>query len=186
MAWLNASTLAGDSMDPTLNPTLFANTKVLVIDDEHHMRKVVRTLLMSIGVRTIYEAADGISGLELIRTMSPHVVIVDWQMPGLDGPSFVRSVRSPDTFPYPDVPIIMLTGHSERSRVLEAVEIGVHEFLLKPVSSKALADRLAAVLVNPRKVVRRGDYYGPEPRKPLSLRDIGDSANAVVKRFYVN
>jgi YesN/AraC family two-component response regulator len=148
------------------------------------MRKVVRTLLMSIGVRTIYEAADGNSGLELIRTMSPHVVIVDWQMPGLDGPSFVRTVRSPDTFPYPDVPIIMLTGHSERSRVLQAAEIGVHEFLLKPVSSKALADRLAAVLVNPRKVVRRGDYYGPEPRKPLPLRDIGDTA--VVKRFYVN
>ena len=52
------------------------------------------------------------------------------------------------------------------------------------MSSKALADRLAAVLVNPRKVVRRGDYYGPEPRKPLPLRDVGD--NAVVKRFYVN
>jgi hypothetical protein len=52
-AWLNVLTLAGNSMDPTLHPTLFANTKILVIDDEHHMRKVVRTLLMSIGVRTI-------------------------------------------------------------------------------------------------------------------------------------
>jgi two-component system, chemotaxis family, chemotaxis protein CheY len=183
MAWLNASTLAGDSMDPTLHPTLFANTKVLVIDDEHHMRKVVRTLLMSIGVRTIYEAADGISGLELIRTMSPHVVIVDWQMPGLDGPGFVRTVRSPDTFPYPDVPIIMLTGHSERSRVLEAMEIGVHEFLLKPVSSQGLSDRLTSVLLKPRKVIRRGDYYGPEPRKPLPQREFDE--NSVATRIYV-
>ena len=47
-------------------------------------------------------------------------------------------VRSPDTFPYPDLPIIMLTGHGERSRVVEAMQIGVNEFLLKPVSSKAL------------------------------------------------
>ena len=63
------------------------------------MRKVVRTLLMTIGVRTIYEAADGPAGLELIRTMAPDVVILDWEMPGLDGPGFVRMVRSPETFP---------------------------------------------------------------------------------------
>src|ERR1700692_3237204 len=130
--------------------TLFAATKVLVVDDEHYMRKVVRTLLMSIGVRTIYEAANGVTGLEAIRATQPDVVIVDWQMPGLDGAGFVRMVRSPDTFPYPDVPIIMLTGHAERSRVIEAIQIGVNEFLLKPVSSKALQDRLVAVLTNPR------------------------------------
>ena len=128
----------------------FAATKVLVVDDEHYMRKVVRTMLMSIGIRTIYEAPDGPAGLELIRTVAPDVVILDWQMPGLDGPGFVRMVRSPATFPYPNVPIIMLTGHGERSRVVEAVKIGVNEFLLKPVSSKALQDRLIAVLTKPR------------------------------------
>ena len=153
-------------LDPLLQARQFAATKVLVVDDEHYMRKVVRTLLMSIGVRTVYEAADAVTGLDVIRTMSPHVVIVDWEMPGLDGRGFVRVVRSPETFPYPDVPIIMLTGHSERSRVIEAMQSGVHEFLLKPVSSQALADRLTAVLNNPRKVIRKGDYYGPEPRTP--------------------
>jgi CheY-like chemotaxis protein len=154
------------TLDARMMSVRFANAKVLVVDDESYMRKVVRTLLMSIGVRKIYEAANGVAGLELIRTMSPDVVIVDWQMPGLDGRGFVRTVRSPETFPYPDVPIIMLTGHSERSRVLDAIESGVHEFLLKPVSSKALSDRLQAVLNNPRKLVRRPDgLYGPEPRK---------------------
>jgi CheY-like chemotaxis protein len=142
-----------------------APTKVLVVDDEYYMRKVVRTLLMSIGVRTIYEAHDGPAGLEHIRRTAPDVVIVDWQMPGLDGAGFVRMVRSPETFPFPDVPIIMLTGHGERSRVIEAVQIGVNEFLLKPVSSKSLQDRLVAVLTNPRPMVRSGDYYGPAPRK---------------------
>jgi YesN/AraC family two-component response regulator len=159
-------------IDSRMQMRQFATIKVLVVDDEHYMRKVVRTLLMSLGVRTIYEAADGIAGLEAIRTMSPDVVIVDWEMPGLDGRGFIRMVRSPETFPYPDVPIIMLSGHSERSRVMEAVQSGVHEFLLKPVSSKALADRLTTVLNNPRRLVRKGDFYGPEPRKqPLRTGD---------------
>lgn len=153
-------------LDPVVQARQFAAIKILIVDDEHYMRKVVRTLLMSIGVRSIYEASNAMAGLDVIRTTAPHVVIVDWQMPGLDGRGFVRMVRSPETFPYPDIPIIMLTGHSERSRVIEAMQSGIHEFLLKPVSSKALADRLSAVLNNPRKLVRNGDYYGPEPRKP--------------------
>jgi YesN/AraC family two-component response regulator len=156
---------------------LFAATKVLVVDDEHYMRKVVRTLLMSIGVRTIYEAPDGPSGLDAIRNTQPDIVIVDWQMPGLDGASFVRMVRSPDTFPFPDVPIIMLTGHSERSRVIEAVQIGVNEFLLKPVSSKALQSRLVSVLTKPRAVVKSGSYYGPMPRNlAAAMNEDGDNA----------
>ena len=156
----------------------FAVTKVLVVDDEAYMRKVVRTLLMSVGVRKIYEAADGPAGLELIRTMAPDVVILDWEMPGLDGPGFVRMVRSPETFPLPDVPIIMLTGHGERSRVIEAVKIGVNEFLLKPVSSKSLQDRLISVLAKPRQIVKDGDYYGPTPRKMAAIHSDGDQAVA--------
>jgi two-component system, chemotaxis family, chemotaxis protein CheY len=163
----------------------FAITKVLVVDDEHYMRKVVRALLMSIGVRHIYEAADGPAGLELIRTNAPDVVVLDWEMPGLNGASFVRMVRSPDTFPYPDVPIIMLTGHGERSRVIEAVQIGINEFLLKPVSSKALQDRLISVLAKPRPLIKNGDYYGPAPRKMVtSINE--DNDKAIANLFLVN
>jgi YesN/AraC family two-component response regulator len=157
------------TLDPRIQARQFAATKVLVVDDEHYMRKVVRTLLMSLGVRSIYEAPSALSGLDLIRTTTPDVVIVDWEMPGLDGRGFVRMVRSPETFPYPDIPIIMLTGHGEHSRVLEAMQCGIHEFLLKPVSSKSLSDRLSAVLNDPRKLVRKGEYYGPEPRKPRPI-----------------
>ena len=80
-------------------------------------------------------------------------------------------VRSPATFPIPDVPIILLTGHGERWRVIEAARLDVHEYLLKPVSTKALMDRIAAVLVRPRKMVQLDDYYGPAPRKLLVLDD---------------
>ena len=148
----------------------FAAAKVLVVDDEHYMRKVVRALLMSIGIRTVYEAPDAVAGLEAIRTLDPDVVILDWQMPGLDGPGFVRIVRSPETFPFPAVPIIMLTGHGEKARVVEALQIGVNEFLLKPVSSKALRDRLISVLVRPRPMVKQGNYYGPQLRPARSVK----------------
>jgi two-component system chemotaxis response regulator CheY len=171
-------------MDRKQLTSRFATTKVLVVDDEHYMRKVVRTLLMSIGVRTIYEAADAPAGLELLRSMAPDIVIVDWEMPGLDGAGFVRMVRSPDTFPLPDVPIIMLTGHGERSRVIEAIQIGVNEFLLKPVSSKALQDRLVAVLTKPRPVVKAGEYYGPTPRRLASVH--ADNDQAVANLIFVN
>jgi two-component system chemotaxis response regulator CheY len=163
----------------------FAATKVLVVDDEPYMRKVVRALLMSIGVRNIYEVGDGPAGLELIRTTAPDVVVLDWEMPGVDGPAFVRMVRSPDTFPYPNVPIIMLTGHGERSRVIEAVKVGVNEFLLKPVSSKALQDRLISVLTKPRPLVKSGDYYGPAPRK-MAAAVHADNDEAIANLILLN
>ena len=94
---------------------------VLVVDDNQYMRKVVRNLLVNLGVKNIHEAADGIAGLEAIRMFAPDLVILDWEMPLLNGAELVRIVRSPGVFPVPDVPIIMLTGHVERWRVIEAV-----------------------------------------------------------------
>jgi two-component system, chemotaxis family, chemotaxis protein CheY len=138
---------------------------VLIVEDNQYMRKMVRTLLMNVGVKNIYEAVDGIAGLEAIRTVGPDIVIVDWEMPLLNGAELVRIVRSPGVFPMPDVPIIMLSGYGERWRVIEAVRLGVNEFLIKPVSSKALLDRIVAILAKPRPIVQLGDYYGPEPRK---------------------
>jgi DNA-binding response OmpR family regulator len=163
----------------------FAAAKIVVVDDEHYMRKVVRTMLLSIGIHDVHEAPDGQAGLELIRRVAPDVVILDWQMPGLDGPGFVRVVRSPTTFPYPNVPIIMLTGHGERARVVEAVKIGVNEFLLKPVSVKALQDRMVTVLTQPREVVKSGDYYGPVPRN-LATTIHADNDEAVLNLSLTN
>ena len=145
--------------------------KVLIVDDDQYMRKVVRTMLMVIGVRHIHEAVDGISGLKAIRDITPDVVLVDWEMPVVDGMMFVRVVRSPGEFPCPDVPIIMLTGHGDRWRVIEAARVGVHEYLLKPVSTKALLDRIVSVLTNPRPIVQFEGYYGPAPRKLVVLAD---------------
>ncbi len=153
---------------------------VLVVEDNQYMRKMIRNLLVNCGVKDIYEAADGIAALDTIRTVAPDVVILDWEMPLLSGAELVRIVRSPGVFPMPDIPIIMLTGHCERWRVVEAVKLGVNEYLTKPVSAKAIYDRLVSIMTQPRPVVQLGDYYGPEPRKLLSE---SDEDEALAARF---
>lgn len=150
---------------------LIQQLSVLIVDDNQFMRKVVRGLLLAIGVKTLHEAEDGIAGLEVVRTLSPDVVVLDWEMPLLNGPEFIRIVRSPGVFPTPDLPIIMLSGYRERWRVLEAMRLGVNEFLCKPVSQKALHQRLLSIVANPRASVQIGDYYGPAPRLQSRLSD---------------
>jgi two-component system chemotaxis response regulator CheY len=153
---------------------LIQSMRVLIVDDEHYMRKVIRSLLLTIGVRTIHEACDAREGLDAVRSLTPDLVLVDYNMPGLTGADFVRAIRSPDTFPYPHVPIIMLTGNSDRSLVVESVRLGVNEYLLKPVSSEALRARVLSIITNPRRMIRKGDYYGPEPRRMSTYKPEND------------
>jgi two-component system, chemotaxis family, chemotaxis protein CheY len=160
--------------------SLVRAAKMLVVDDEHYTRKVLRTMLIAAGVRQIFEANDGMAGISIIKSQTPDIVLLDWEMPGLDGPGFMRIIRSPQTFPFPDVPVIMLTGHGERSRVMEAMRLGIHEYLLKPVSSQALLARIVAILTNPRPMVRRGDYYGPEPRKGNAFKTQFDPSQTIL------
>jgi YesN/AraC family two-component response regulator len=157
--------------------TVFQSAKVLIVDDEYYSRKVIRTLLNAIGVSNVHEAENGPAGLEIIRAVSPDVALVDWEMPGMDGAAFVKTVRSPNSFPLPNIPIIMLTGHAERWRVLEAVRLGVNEYLLKPVSGKTLLDRLTSTLGKARPMMNVGNYYGPELRGASSYK-VNDEASA--------
>jgi two-component system, chemotaxis family, chemotaxis protein CheY len=144
------------------------SARILIVDDEFTTRKVVRTLLLAMGVIDVHEAADGASGLLAIDAIDPDVVILDWQMDGMNGPAFMRRVRGPE-FSHPNVPIIMLTGHREQARVVEAMRLRVHEFLVKPVSGQALHERLASVLLKPRMALRRADYYRVAARNKLAF-----------------
>jgi DNA-binding response OmpR family regulator len=153
-----------------------ASLKVLIVDDEHYMRKVVRTMLLAMGVKFVIEAEDGMAGLEAIKKHGPDIVIVDWEMPLIDGAQFVRMVRSPMDFPVPDVPIIMLSGHGDRWRVVEAARVGAHEYLLKPVSTKALLERIITIITVPRPFITLDGYYGPAPRKMFANARPADKA----------
>ncbi|WP_020184591.1 response regulator [Methylopila sp. 73B] len=146
----------------------FTKLRILVVDDNAHMRRIVRTLLHGFGAREVYEAEDGASGLEMFTTHLPDIIIVDWAMPIFDGVELTHMIRKPDSAINPYVPIIMLTGHSEKSRVIRARDAGVTEFLCKPISAKALHQRLLNCVLNPRPFIKTRDYFGPDRRRSMS------------------
>ncbi|MCC0016979.1 MAG: response regulator [Rhodobiaceae bacterium] len=143
----------------------FSQVSVLVVDDNMHMRKIVRALLMAFGVRQVQEAEDGASALEAFEQNSPDIIITDWVMPIIDGLELVQMIRRPDSSNNPFVPIIMLTGHAEKRRVMQARDAGVHEFLCKPISARSLYLRLYSVIAHPRPFVKTTTYFGPDRRR---------------------
>ncbi len=142
-----------------------SRVSVLVVDDNAHMRRIVKEILRSLGVAAISEAQDGADALKAMRGMPPDLVIVDLDMRPLDGLEFTRLVRTADDSPDPFVPIIMLTGHTEAYNVAQARDAGVNEVLAKPVSVKGLYGRIRTVVERPRQHVRARAYAGPDRRR---------------------
>jgi two-component system chemotaxis response regulator CheY len=138
---------------------------ILVVEDNKPMRGLVREILEALGVGTILEAGDGHAALKLLQAHAVDMVIADWAMEPMNGMELTRLIRtspdSPDTF----VPIIMLTGHTDRARIIEARDTGVTEFMAKPVSVRALCSRISAIIDNPRPFIRTGGYFGPDRRR---------------------
>jgi two-component system chemotaxis response regulator CheY len=129
------------------------------------MRKVTKTILAAIGIPTVMEAEDGVAGYEMARSKVPDLMIIDWQMPLVDGPQLIRMIRSPQEYLLRDIPVIMLTAHSDTSKVVESARIGANEFIRKPVSIKTLRDRIVSIITDARPMVQIGEYYGPMPRR---------------------
>jgi len=152
---------------------LIERLNIVVADQNQYARKLTRMMLMNIGAKSIYEAADGVVALDIIRTANPDVAILDWEMPLVNGHDIIRIVRSPGVFPKPDLPMILLTAGADRSRVNEAIRLGVHEFLCKPTSPGALRERLVSILVKPRPMVQIGKYYVPKLRRSAVQHGLG-------------
>jgi CheY-like chemotaxis protein len=151
----------------------FNRLKFLVIDDNAHMRRIVRQLLHGFGSREIFEAEDGASGLEMFSAQKPDIVITDWAMPVYDGIEFTKTVRNSNSPVTRFVPIIMLSGHSEKRSVMEARDAGVTEFLTKPIAAKSLYERILSVVLAPRPFIRTKDYFGPDRRRTTNAKYSG-------------
>jgi CheY-like chemotaxis protein len=143
----------------------FDRLRVLVVDDNPHMRKLVDKLLRGFGVVEIHEAGDAKNAWARLREANPDVILLDWMMPGMSGIELSQKIRTSTSSPNPFVPIIMLTSHTSLDRVRAARDSGVNEFLAKPFSVKALLSRLIAVIENPRPFVRTKSYFGPCRRR---------------------
>jgi two-component system chemotaxis response regulator CheY len=114
--------------------------KALVIDDSRAMRRILSDMLRDMGF-DVAEAANGRSGFEVLATgPAPNVVLVDWNMPEMNGMDFVRTVRADSRFS--DVPLMMVTTETELEKVVEALQQGANEYVMKPFSSDVVADKL--------------------------------------------
>ena len=143
----------------------FDRLKILVVDDNAHMRKLVVTIMQAFGTTHIYEADNGERALVLLRETNPDVVVMDWMMEGMSGLDVVKQIRTAPNTPNPFVPVIMLTGYTTIDHVRQARDAGANEFLAKPVSVKAILTRLTAVIEHPRPYVRTRAYFGPCRRR---------------------
>ena len=137
---------------------------ILLADDNQFMRRLTRTMLNNLGVRSVIEVTDGASALEVIHASRPDVLLTEWHLPVVGAGHVIRSIRRSANARCRNLPVIVLTTQSDRASVLEAMRAGANEFLEKPTSAAALKDRLACVMSRPRPVVRVGKYLVPVPR----------------------
>jgi two-component system, chemotaxis family, chemotaxis protein CheY len=151
----------------------FSRLRFLIIDDNAHMRRITRTLLVGYGSREVFEAEDGATGLEAFTQYVPDIVITDWVMPIFDGLELTQMIRQPGTNANPYVPIIMLTGHTEKTRVVGARDAGITEFLAKPISATSLYERILNLVANPRSFIRTRSYFGPDRRRNVNPNYVG-------------
>ncbi|MDE2134799.1 MAG: response regulator [Alphaproteobacteria bacterium] len=143
----------------------FDHLKALIVEDNVHMRTLLRSLLAALGINHVYEAADGADALATLRDKAPDMILTDLSMKPVDGIAFTRSVRLSHDSPNPYVPIIMITGHTERHKVEAARDAGVTEFLAKPITAQGLFLRIAEIVERPRAYVRCASYFGPDRRR---------------------
>jgi two-component system chemotaxis response regulator CheY len=113
-------------------------TRVLVADDSSTMRRIIVRSLRAVGVTETAEAADGSEALAAFQPGEFDMVLTDWNMPGKTGLEVVREIRAQDT----SVPIIMVTTEAERGRVIEAIQAGVSDYLVKPFTADMLREKL--------------------------------------------
>ncbi len=142
--------------------------RVLIVDDNHHMINIVKTILRGFGIKEYFEARDAAEAFDIVRSAEVDIIVVDFLMNLLDGIDFIRLVRTAGDSPNPYVPIIMLTAYSERSKVEAARDAGTTEFCCKPVTASELYRKVASVINHPRPFVRAALYFGPDRRRHSS------------------
>ncbi len=116
--------------------------KVMLIDDSKTMRNIQKSVLRQLGYTDIEEACDGQDALNKVGAFEPELILVDWNMPNMDGLSFVKAYRQQNK----STPLIMVTTEAEKSRVIEAIKAGVNNYVVKPFTPDLLSQRINETL----------------------------------------
>lgn len=139
----------------------------LIVDGNRHMRTILKGVLRAFGIRHIQETTDGAEAIRELKTMPIDIVITEYALDTLDGNDLTKLIRTASDSNNPLIPVIMLTGHTERHIVAQARDAGVNEFLAKPISAEALYVRIVGAVFNPRPFVKARGFMGPDRRRHL-------------------
>lgn len=148
---------------------------VMVVEDSLFIRSLIVSSLKLLGVGQVIPKEHGGEAIELLKLISidpmlagvqgVDMVFSNWEMRPVDGMMLLRWIRrhkeSPDRF----VPFVMMTSYSDKERVSQARDMGVTEFVYKPFTVKALAERLSSIIERPRQFVHTRTYFGPDRRR---------------------
>jgi len=138
----------------------------LVVDDNPFMRSLIKTILVALRTGPVKEASDGADALKLLQSgYAPDIILLDREMPVLDGIEFTKMLRSSRELASQFTPIVMVSAHADLAKVTEARDAGVSEYLAKPLSAKALYLRISEVVSRPRTFVKATQYVGPCRRR---------------------
>lgn len=138
---------------------------ILIADDLPAARRVLRDMLISLGVGRISEAENGRDALKRLRLVPPDILFTDWEMQPMDGIELIRTLRTAPDSPNPFLPIVLITAHSAVERVAAGRDAGATEVLAKPVTARSVAGRLTAIIERPRPFVKSATYFGPDRRR---------------------
>jgi CheY-like chemotaxis protein len=157
-----------------LRPHQLAALKVLVVDDNANVQRLIGDVLRAGGVGQVETAGDGLKAREMLRIWRPDIVFSDWTMPVMGGLELTRSIRRAalhrdPQVPNPQVPVIIVTGHRSERDVEIARRAGVNEFVIKPFTPAALLSRIELVLTRPRPFIVSEAYIGPDRRRRVAL-----------------
>lgn len=143
----------------------FYGINILVVEDNQPMLDITKSLLLTFGVGRVMTARDGIKGYAEFCNYNPDLVIADWMMKPMDGITLTKLIRTDSKSPNQFAPVILMTGFSERRRVVQARDAGVTEFLVKPFNARDLYRRIAQVIERPRQFIKSEDFFGPDRRR---------------------
>ncbi|MBW1924094.1 MAG: chemotaxis response regulator CheY [Deltaproteobacteria bacterium] len=118
--------------------------KVLVVDDFATMRRIVKGALKQLGFKNIAEAEDGVTALQELKREAYGLVLSDWNMPNMTGLDLLKAVRSEESLKH--LPFIMITAEGQKESVLQAVQAGVSNYIVKPFTPETLNEKLKTVL----------------------------------------
>ena len=116
--------------------------KIMLVDDSRTIRNIQKKVLAKLGHKEIVEAADGVEALAAYKESPPDLMLVDWNMPNMDGITLVKTIRQMDK----SIPMIMCTTEAEKSRVVDALKAGVHNYMVKPFTAETLSDKINQTL----------------------------------------